>query len=127
MSAYGSAVAADAAQDAEPEKVGPTMAEAEFAAQDSPPVEDAEPQTEVAAREEAQSLRVDSGDRGFAKPKVAALDYDNNNTAARRDHLAKFKFVILGARGGSNLSSFTAGIKARSPSTRSRTTPSSRR
>ena len=32
---------------------------------------------------------------GYATPRVAALDYSKDTTAARRDLLAKYKFVIL--------------------------------
>jgi hypothetical protein len=123
----GAGTPADAGPDAAnlapgdtPENDGPTMADAEFAAQDAAPVEDGEEELANAAElEHAEALTIDSGDKGYAKPKVAALDYENNLTTARRDHLAKFKFVILGARGGSSaFSSFTAGIKAKSPSTK---------
>ena len=69
-------------------------------------------------RESAQSLTNIAGRTGYAKPKVAALDYSSSVSSERRALLAKFKFVILGGRGGSDLNSFTTGIRSKNPSTR---------
>jgi hypothetical protein len=70
------------------------------------------------ARERAQSLTIDAGDAGYAKPKVAALDYSNSMSASKQDLLSKFRLVILGGRGGKDINSFTSGIKSRNPNTR---------
>src|SRR4029079_17572670 len=54
---------------------------------------------------------------GYHKPKVGALDFSTDMTSTRQAQLAKFKFVILDARVGSNLTNFTAGIHSRNPHT----------
>jgi hypothetical protein len=53
-----------------------------------------------------------------ATPRVAALDYSRNTTAAQQDLLAKYKFVILSitkGMGGAKLEALAAGIKQRKP------------
>lgn len=111
----------------EPTRDGSVLAAADTDGHDAPPVGDVaelgeEPpivETSVAAedseRESAQKLSYDYADRYYAKPKVAALDYENNITTSRRDYLAKFRFVILGARSGSRLNTFAGSIKAKRP------------
>jgi len=73
---------------------------------------DTEAAAEADERESAQSLTNIAGKTGYAKPKVAALDYSSNTTYERQKLLAKFKLVVLGGRGPSVLPSFTSGIKA---------------
>ena len=68
---------------------------------------------DASERETAQSLTLDSNDAGYAKPKVAAVDYSTDSSSTRQALLAKFKFVILAARDGATLQNFTAGIHAR--------------
>lgn len=62
--------------------------------------------------EQAAALTIASADRGFAKPKVAALDYTSSTSVDKQHLLAKFKVVVLGGRSGANLKAFTSGIKA---------------
>ncbi len=86
------------------------------------PATDAAAETSESAdsgdRESAQSLTNIAGRTGYAKPKVAALDYSSSMSYEKRKLLAKFKFVILGGRGGSDLNSFTTGIRSMNPSTK---------
>jgi hypothetical protein len=116
-----SATGAEAASEDEPVSEGSELAAAELNGVDQPAIEDAGGlEAAMAAdteREQAQTLSVDSSDLGYAKPKVAAVDYENNNTTSRRDLLAKYKFVILGAR-GSRADDFASYIKSKSSSTK---------
>lgn len=68
--------------------------------------------------ETAQTLTLDSNDAGYAKPRVAALDYSSNSTSTRQALLAKFPYVIWGARVGSTAAAFSAGIHSRNSSTK---------
>jgi hypothetical protein len=72
--------------------------------------------SDTAERETAQSLTLDSNDAGYAKPKVAAVDYSTDSSSTRQALLAKFKFVIFGARVGSTAAAFSAGIHSRNSS-----------
>jgi hypothetical protein len=69
-------------------------------------------------RESAQYLTNIAGKTGYAKPKVAAIDYASTTSLDRKKLLAKFKLVIIGGRGPSVLNSFTSGIKSINPYTR---------
>ena len=73
---------------------------------------------DASERESAQSLTLDSNDAGYAKPKVAALDYSTDSSSTRQALLAKFKFVILAARDGATLRNFSAGIHSRNSNTK---------
>ena len=73
---------------------------------------------DAAALESPQTLSIDSNDAGYAKPKVAALDYSSDSSSTRQALLAKFRFVIFGARSGATASAFSAGIHSRNSSTR---------
>lgn len=56
---------------------------------------------------------------GFAKPRIAALDYSRNVTNERMSMLAKFDYVILSLQknqGAAVMKSFTSGIKRLNPS-----------
>lgn len=64
--------------------------------------------------ESIQSLTIDANDAGYARPKVAALDYDfADSSATKQALLARFGFVIIGARTGTTLQQLAAGIRAR--------------
>jgi hypothetical protein len=78
----------------------------------------AQAEEEAASREQAQTLTVDSSDSGYAKPRVVAVDWVTDNSSTKAALLAKFKFVILGARGGTGLKSFTEAIKSRNSNTK---------
>ena len=55
---------------------------------------------------------------GYATPRVAALDYSKDTSAARRDLLAKYKFVILGfskTMGGTRLQEVASTLRAKNP------------
>jgi hypothetical protein len=69
-------------------------------------------------RESAQYLTNIAGKSGYAKPKVAALDYSSNITDDRKRLLSKFNFVILSRTGSTKLASFTSGIKSLNSNTR---------
>jgi hypothetical protein len=73
---------------------------------------------EQSDRESAQSLTNIAGRTHFAKPKVAALDYTSDVSSTKQALLAKYKLVVLGARGGKDLNAFTTGIKSRNPNTK---------
>lgn len=97
---------------------GSMLVASQQAAADDPAPSDAAADPQADERETAQSLSLDSNDYGYAKPKVAALDYDaSNNGSTKQALLAKFKFVVLGARMGSTLQSLTNGIHARNGAT----------
>jgi hypothetical protein len=54
----------------------------------------------------------------FGTPRVAALDYSKDVSTARRDLLAKYKFVILSfskTMGAAKLQEVTSGLKAKNP------------
>lgn len=85
----------------------------------TPALSESQANASVDGRESAQSLTVDAGDTGFAKPRVAAIDWVNDNSSARSALLAKYKLVVLGARAGSgSFATFVSSIKSRSSSTR---------
>ena len=77
----------------------------------------AEPAAAEAQLESAQSLSLPSGSSGYARPKVAAVDYSTDSSTTRQALLAKFRFAIIGARVGSTLTNFTNGIHSRNSST----------
>jgi hypothetical protein len=118
--ADASAAAADESQaDASPpvEFGGGSMeaVSASYASAETPAAADTS--TDAAAQlETAQSLTLDSNDAGYAKPKVAAVDYSTDSSSTRQALLAKFKFVIFGARVGSTAANFSAGIHSRNSS-----------
>ena len=64
-------------------------------------------------RESAQSLSIDSSDLGYAKPKVAALDYSSDSSSTKASQLAKYRFVILGGRSASAIASLSSSIHSR--------------
>jgi hypothetical protein len=73
----------------------------------------ADPSTDAAARETAQSLSVDSSDRGYRKPKVAALDYSSDSSSTKAAQLAKYRFVILAGRSAPAIASLSSSIHSR--------------
>ena len=60
------------------------------------------------------SLTVDSNDAGYAKPKVAAVDYSQDASSTNQALMSKFEFAILGYRTG--MAAFTNGIHSRNSS-----------
>jgi hypothetical protein len=104
---------ADANAAAAPEFAGGSMEAASLAAGGEKLLGDAlAPQPDP--RETAQSL-LNSSTAGWSVPKVAALDYSNDISSTRQALLAKFRFVILGGRIGTTLSSFSSALHARRP------------
>jgi hypothetical protein len=69
--------------------------------------------TDGSGRESAQSLSVDSSDSGYAKPRVAALDYSSDSSSTKAAQLAKYKFVILAGRSASAIASLSSSIHSR--------------
>ena len=86
---------------------GPSEEAAVDAANQTPDTADA------SGRESAQSLSIDSSDRGYAKPKVAALDYSSDSGSTKASQLAKYRFVILAGRSASSIASLSSNIHSR--------------